>query len=346
LNIAQIVYFCAVQTTRILIIRFSSIGDIVLTTPVVRRLKLQLEGDIEVHYLTKKSFASLLTSNPHITKVHTIEKATAEVIEELRELDFDYIIDLHKNVRSAMVKRDLRGLSFTLDKLNFKKWWFVNFGIDRMPKTHIVDRYLDTIRGFGTEDDAKGLDFFIPEDSEVDLKSTPEFLHTGYVALAIGAAHVGKRMSKEQLTEVLGNIDLPVVLIGGPQDLELADQLSVNRSQVYNACGKYSVLESASLIRQAQVVIAGDTGMMHIASAFGKCIVSVWGCTVPELGMGPYRPHPKSIIIEPKDLTKRPCSKLGNRCKYGEKDRCITHNSAQGIVRAAQDLFSVAQKVL
>lgn len=317
-----------------------------LTTPVVRRLKLQLEGEVEVHYLTKKSFASLLTSNPHITKVHAIEKATAEVIEELRELDFDYVIDLHKNVRSAMVKRDLRGLSFTLDKLNYKKWLLVNFGIDRMPKTHIVDRYLDTIRGFGTEDDGKGLDFFIPQDSEVALASVPDFLHSGYVALAIGAAHIGKRMSLEQLTEILDKIELPVILIGGPQDLEIAERLTRNRSHVYNACGKYSVLESASLIKQAQVVIAGDTGMMHIASAFGKCIVSVWGCTVPELGMGPYRPHPKSIIIEPKELTKRPCSKLGNRCKYGEKDRCITHNTPQSIVAATQDLFNVAQKEL
>ena len=150
-----------------------------LTTPVVRRLKLQLEGEVEVHYLTKKSFTSLLTSNPYITKVHSIEKATAEVIEELKDLDFDYVIDLHKNLRSAMVKRDLRGLSFTLDKLNYKKWLLVNFGIDRMPKTHIVDRYLDTIRGFGTEDDGKGLDFFIPNESEVDLASFAEFSSFG-----------------------------------------------------------------------------------------------------------------------------------------------------------------------
>ena len=136
------------------------------------------------------------------------------------------------------------------------------------------------------------------------------------------------------------------MLIGGPQDLELADKLMSNRTNVYNGCGKFSVIESASLIKQAQVVIAGDTGMMHIASAFGKCIVSVWGCTVPELGMGPYRPHPSSVIIEPKKLSKRPCSKLGNRCKYGEKDRCITHNSAASIVSAARKLFIVAQKEL
>ncbi len=344
--IAQFVYFCVVQRTRILIIRFSSIGDIVLTTPVIRRLKEQLEGETEVHFLTKEAFVPLLASNPHITQVHSIRKATAEVIETLRELDFDYIIDLHKNVRSLMVKRDLRGLSFSFHKLNFKKWLYVNFGINRMPDTHIVDRYLDTIRGFGTEDDGKGLDFYIPAESEIDLNELPERFRSGYIAIAIGAAHIGKKMSTRLLSEVLKRINIPVILIGGPHDLDIADKVVREHETVFNACGKYTVMESASFIRQAQVVIAGDTGMMHIASAFGKCIVSVWGCTVPEFGMGPYRPHPSSVIVEPKKLKKRPCSKLGNRCKYGSENRCIIHNSPDSIAGAANSLYLIAQKEL
>ncbi len=109
-------------TVKILIIRFSSIGDIVLTTPVMRCLKQQLEGEVELHYLTKNQYQSILTSNPNVEKVYGIDKSTNEVIEQLKNEQYDYIIDLHKNLRSKRVTRKLKALSFTFDKLNYQKW--------------------------------------------------------------------------------------------------------------------------------------------------------------------------------------------------------------------------------
>ncbi len=310
--------------TRILVIRFSSIGDIVLTTPVVRRLKLQLEGETEIHFLTKKKFATLLAANPYIAQIHTIEKSVQEVLPALEQLNFDYIIDLHRNIRSAVVKRRLKALSFTFDKLNFKKWLWVNMGINRMPKAHVVDRYLDTIKGFSTTDDGKGLDYFIPIGEGLKTDSLPATHQSKYVAIAIGGMHIGKKMSKEKLAAICKEIALPIVLLGGKEDEhEGAFIRNVVGENVYNASGKFTLHESADCLRNAALVIAGDTGMMHIASAFQKKIISLWGCTVPGFGMSPYRPHPASIIIEPKGLKKRPCSKLGNRCKYGEAHRCI-----------------------
>ncbi|MCB0762032.1 MAG: glycosyltransferase family 9 protein [Flavobacteriales bacterium] len=334
------------SATRILIIRFSSIGDIVLTTPVIRRLYEQLDGEVVIHYLTKKAYAPLVESHPYVEKVYTIEKATAEVMSDLKAEGYDYIVDLHRNIRSAMVKRELKVLAFTLDKLNFQKWLLVNFGINRMPDKHIVDRYLDTIKAFGTEDDGKGLELFLPEGvaHKVD---TSQILPAGdFCALAVGGAHEGKRMTRAQLLEITRSAPIPVVLLGGKEDMAVAkwltDQCPTN---VTDTCGTLSIMESAAVIQKATLVVAGDTGLMHIAAAFAKCVISVWGCTTPSLGMYPYRPHPASSILEPEGLTKRPCSKLGNSCKYGKgEERCISHIPPQRIIDALTEALSTIQK--
>jgi ADP-heptose:LPS heptosyltransferase len=324
------------RPARFLVIRFSSIGDIVLTTPVLRALKTQIEGGAEVHFLTKKSFASVVESNPYIDKVHTIEIATAEVIDELKDLHFDYIIDLHSNIRSTMVKRNLKILDFTFKKLNIEKWLLVNFGVDKMPKTHIVDRYMDTLKAFGVHSDGQGLDYFIPQSEEVTLGD--ELLH-GYLCIAAGAAHIGKRIPTETLVDVCKTFHGKVVIVGGNDDIEVGNTLAgIAPDRIFNEAGKRSIHASASIIRQSSVVLAGDTGMMHIAAAFKRPLVSVWGCTVPELGMSPYGDF-ENIILEPKNLSKRPCSKLGDRCKYEKTGRCITHIPASEILNAINRLL-------
>lgn len=307
--------------TRILVIRLSSIGDIVLTTPVVRRLATQLDGQVEVHFLTKEKFASVLQGNPHIHRIHTMRDTVQEVLPELEKIGFHYIIDLHNNIRSSIVKRRLKALAFTFDKINFRKWLWVNLGWNTLPQMHVVDRYMATIKAFGTDDDGKGLDFFIPDDVRIDL---PASHSSDYVAFAVGAAHEGKRMSPEKIIGWLKHCDFPVVLIGGKEDMPDA-QAIVNAcgANVVSRAGEWSLHQSALAVRDAVAVIAGDTGMMHIASAFQKKILSLWGCTVPGLGMYPYRPHPESAMLEPHGRKKRPCSKLGNHCKYGMQHKCI-----------------------
>lgn len=310
--------------TRILVIRFSSIGDIVLTTPVIRALKQQLEGEVEIHFLTKKKFASLLEANPYIHKIHTMDKTVQEVLPTLEAADFDYIIDLHKNIRTTIVKRRLKVLDFTFKKLNFQKWLWVNFAINRMPDKHIVERYMDTLKAFGVKDDGQGLDYFIPENAGLNWKDLPTIFQGKYIAFATGAMHTGKRISKEHIVEICKNSSLPIVLLGGKEDEEtgrfIAEQCG---DKVHDATGKFTLHQSADCLWKAEVVISGDTGLMHIASAFKRKIISLWGCTVPGFGMYPYRPHEASAILEPKGRKRRPCSKLGNKCKYGNDHRCI-----------------------
>ncbi|MGE0561217.1 MAG: glycosyltransferase family 9 protein [Flavobacteriales bacterium] len=299
---------------KILIIRFSSIGDIVLTTPVVRCLEQQLEGEVEIHYLTKNQYKSILTSNSRISKVIGIDKSTNEVVQTLQNEQYDYIIDLHKNLRSKRVIKKLKVLSFDFEKLNYQKWLMTTFKVNKLPNIHIVERYLNAVKVLGIENDGLGLEYYIPDEDKVDLKTFPLTHQNGYVSFAIGAQHYTKKIPLEKCCEIIEQLKLPVVLLGGKEDVEAAEYIHNKVGEmVYVGCGKYSLNQSASVIEQSKVLITPDTGLMHIGAALGVNVVSVWGNTIPEFGMYPYYPKnpEKFVIIENKNLHCRPCSKIG-----------------------------------
>lgn len=305
---------------KFLIIRFSSIGDIVLTTPVVRCLKKQVLT-AEVHYLTKHSFREIVTTNPYIDQVHYLQDDFDAMIAALQAEDFDYVIDLHHNLRTWKVKRALGKKSFSFNKLNIEKWLLTNFKINRMPAVHIVDRYLATLESFGVRNDGAGLDYFIPEEEKVKESDIPASHHAGYIGVVIGAALNTKKYPLEKLKALCASIQHPIVLLGGKEDAAQGAAIAeADNVKIYNACGKFSLHESADLVRRAKLIITNDTGLMHIASAFKKPIVSLWGNTVPEFGMYPYMPGRASLydIMEVKGLPCRPCSKIGySQCPKG-----------------------------
>ncbi len=324
---------------KFLIIRFSSIGDIVLTTPVIRCLKQQVEG-AEVHFLTKKQYSSIVIPNPYIDKVHVLNKSFYQTVSELKEEHFDYIIDLHNNIRTKRVKSSLRLLSFTVDKLNLKKWIYVNFKKNRLPKIHIVDRYFDTVKLFDVKNDQKGLDFFIPDKECVDISELNNKLKFGFVAFVIAANHLTKALPNEKAISICKKIKHPVVLIGGTEDKErgaiIANSVGDN---VINVCGRFNLYGSASIVKQANVVITYDTGLMHIASAFKKKIISIWGNTVPDFGMYPYLPDKQSQIIQVENLKCRPCSKIGyDKCPK-KHFKCMNNIDEDRIIELVEKLF-------
>jgi ADP-heptose:LPS heptosyltransferase len=311
---------------KFLIIRFSSIGDIVLTTPVVRCLKKQIVT-AEVHYLTKKSFGKIFEANPYIDKMHFLDENLDATIASLKEEDFDYVIDLHHNLRTQKVKRALKKTAFSFDKLNVKKWLLTALKINKMPGVHIVDRYMETVAEFGIKNDGAGLDYFIPPQDVVKETDIPTSHLAGYIGLVIGAAHNTKKYPLHKLETFCKTINHPVIVFGGPEDAETGKQLSViDPFKIYNACGKFNLNESADLVRRSKLIITNDTGLMHIAAAFKKTVISLWGNTVPSFGMYPYYganflSRQQKIpydIIEINNLSCRPCSKIGyNKCPKG-----------------------------
>ena len=313
---------------KILVLRFSSIGDIVLTTPVLRALAQQVPG-ARVHFATKPAYRGLLEANPYLAKIHVLSGSLRTLVQELKAEKFDYVVDLHHNLRTTLLKLQLGVPASSFDKLNWQKWLLVNTKIDRLPRVHIVERYLAAAAPLGVRDDGRGLDYFIPEGQEVDLASLPAGFQDGYVAVAIGAQHATKRLPLPKLLELCQRLaPRPILLLGGPEDAPVAVALiaaapeanslihSFTHSPIANGCGRFSLHQSASLLRQADFVVSHDTGLMHMAAAFGKRIYSVWGNTVPEFGMYPYRTDFK--VLEVVGLNCRPCSKIGfNECPKG-----------------------------
>lgn len=311
--------FSLSDKVKVLIIRFSSIGDVVLTTPVVRCLKKQLYGESKIHYLVKKQFVPVLEGNPYIDVIHVLDNNADSIIKELIKEDFHYIIDLHKNIRSLYFRKKLKALTFTIRKLNIEKWILVNFKIDLLPELHIVDRYFEAVKALGIKNDLEGIDFFLSPTDFVDTLT--EFGHekNTFIAFAIGGAHSGKKLSSERISELCGILAFPIILVGGKEDEELGNKIAEKLAHVSSACGKLTIKQSASVIEQASLVICHDSGMMHIASAFKKKIISIWGATVPKFGMYPYLPHPDSVMIQADHLKFRPTSKLGNRNSKKER---------------------------
>ena len=229
---------------KVLIIRFSSIGDIVLTTPVVRCLKKQLP-EVEVHYLTKSSFRAVLEANPYIDKLHYLNDDLQVVINELASENFDYVIDLHHNLRTMRVKKGLKKESFSFNKLNIQKWLYTSIKLNVLPDVHIVDRYMETVKTLGVKNDGRGLDYFIPEKDKVKESDIPASHLAGYIGVVIGAAHNTKKMPLHKLKELCAAIEHPIILLGGKEDREHGDDIaSVDRHKIYNACGKFNINES------------------------------------------------------------------------------------------------------
>jgi ADP-heptose:LPS heptosyltransferase len=327
---------------KILIIRFSSIGDIVLTSPVVRCLR-QRFPEAEIHYCTKKQYVVVLEANPYINKIICIGQSLQSLARELREQRYDFVVDLHKSLRSVILRRMLARPSAAFPKLNFEKWLLVNLKINRLSGRHIVDRYFEAVKPLGVSNDGEGLDYFIPEKDTYDASWLPESHRGGFVGFVTGGRHATKIFPPQKILEVCEKLKLPIVLLGGKEDFEKVEFVEkALPEKVINACGKFSLHQSAALVKRAELIITNDTGLMHFSAAFRKKIIVLWGNTVPEFGMYPYlsdRFKNNVVFFENKNLSCRPCSKIGYpRCPKVHFD-CMNTLDAGAIAAAAHQLL-------
>jgi ADP-heptose:LPS heptosyltransferase len=321
---------------KFLIIRFSSIGDIVLTTPVVRCLRKQYP-DAVIHFLTKAAFKDIVSTNPYIDKVHVLGDSFDAMLEEIATEAYDYIIDLHHNLRTLRIKKHLKkAKAFSFNKLNIEKYIYTAFKINVLPKKHIVQRNLETLSTLNVIDDGLGLDYFIPESAHIKKDDIPTSHLLGYVAIVIGAALNTKKLPLHKLKELCAAINFPIILLGDKNDAADGSTIAaVDDIKIYNACGKFSLHESADIIRSAKLVVTHDTGLMHIAAALQRPVISIWGNTVPAFGMYPYYGKLSAQhfdVVEVKNLWCRPCSKIGhNKCPRGHF-KCMEQIAVNEIV--------------
>lgn len=330
----------AIGSKKFLIIRFSSIGDIVLTTPAIRCLRKKYP-DAVINFLTKTEFQGILKTNPYLDNILLLKDDLNETIEEIQAYNYDCIIDLQHNLRSLKIKHGLKMKSFyAFKKLNVEKWIYTSFKINTLPDIHIVDRYIQAMKPLGVKNDGKGLDYFIPPDVELKEKDLPFGHSHGYIAIVIGAAHNTKKLPVHKLISLVEKIKFPIVLVGGKGDIDEGNQIAeTDPVKIYNACGKFSLDESAEIIRKSKLVISHDTGMMHIAAAFKKYILSVWGNTTPSFGMVPYMTEFE--VFEVNKLWCRPCSKTGfEKCPLGHF-KCMEKQDMNAIVSSVNKQLEI-----
>lgn len=269
----------------------------------------------EIHFLTKSRFKGVLEHNPYIDQIIAFEDLDHS-LESLKSNAYDHVVDLHNNLRSSKVCKTLGVQAFKLDKINIAKWMLVNIGLNRLPNKHIVDRKFDTIQSLSIEYDGKGLDYFFEEDTDL-LKGFGKSKRR--IGIVLGAAHFTKRIPLDLVRQITEVFDAEFFLLGGPAERDLGEQLVVE-NKVYNWCGKTSLQGSAQLMDACDLIISSDTGLMHIAAALDKRIITIWGSTVPAFGMYPFIKNGGNQYIsqQVEGLHCRPCSKIGyNQCPKG-----------------------------
>lgn len=316
------------RKSKILVIRLSSIGDIVLTTPVIRCLKLQLNA--EVDFLTKSRYKQILISNPNINRILVFGEVSNE---SLRSHNYDYVIDLQNNFRTLMMRLSLPFKYYAFPKNNFKRLLLIYFGINIL-NDHIVDRYFKAVQRLSVYNDNEGVDYITRTVSNKGFD-----LDQDYICWSLGGSYENKKLSYKQIFNAISKLKIPVLLIGGLAEKEISNKIvsNINRKNIFDLCGEISIDESAYYMQNSKLNLTNDTGMMHIASAFNVPIISFWGCTRPELGFAPYLPNASSVNIIP-SKSDRPCSKHGQHCKI-RANGCIKEIDDGVIFKAIKSLL-------
>ena len=301
-------------------------GDVVLTTPVPRILKKEFPKSV-IHFITKEEYSYIYNNNINIDKVISFKNNLLEILSNLRDEKYDLIIDLHNNLRSNFLKLFLFKRSITYNKYFIKRWLFTNLKVNFKIK-HIAISYIETLLKINVLDDGKGLDFYF--SNKADKIKLPSSLKVGFSAVVVGAKHKTKRLTDNKLIELCDKINGPIILLGGKDEVSTSKKIEnffkysetfikekLNKKTViYNLCGKLSIEESAFAINLSDKVYTHDTGLMHIASALKKKIILIFGSTHSDLGFYPFRS--KFSVIENKNLSCRPCTKIGySNCPVG-----------------------------
>jgi heptosyltransferase-2 len=332
---------------RLLLVRFSSMGDILLTTPLIRAIRAR-HPDASITYLTKDAFLPLLSENPRLTEVIGYDPATplSALAGRLREGRFDHLLDLHGSLRSRALRRTVPGnwRGYPRHRLarsiliRFKR----DFYRDRRP---VAERYFDAARDLDVAPDGEPLEMFMARSA---IDQAGEFLaryglgrERSLVALVPGAAHATKRWAADkwrQLVAELTGRGMDAVVLGGEAEREVGEVVAAAGGRfAASAAGRFDLQGSGALLKAARCVVSGDTGLMHLATAVGTPVVALYGPTVEPFGFFPYRA--RATVIE-RELGCRPCSAFGGpRCPLGHH-RCLEDITPDEVLEAVRRLLT------
>jgi lipopolysaccharide heptosyltransferase II len=293
---------------KILIIRLSSIGDILLTTPLIRSIKKK-NPDIQIDFVIKKEFIELIQNNPNLSNIYTYTKHSSEkqiLINALIANKYELVIDLQNNLRSREIIRPLHCQILRFNKNNIKKFLLVHFKINKLKDAHQIPvRYAEAA---GVDLDEEGLDFFTANEPDPKLIANEKF-----IGLCPGAKHFTKRWPIEYFIELgqrLESDGYRVILFGSVSEAIITGEIENKLRNAINLCCD-SILQTGVNMKLCKAIYTNDSGAMHLASAMKVPVIAFFGSTVREFGFYPYKA--KSIELENKNLSCRPCTHIGRK---------------------------------
>ena len=328
---------------KVLFIRFSSLGDVLLTTPIIRTFRTHFP-DAEIHFLTKKQFVPLLEYNPNIDDLigYAAEnESMLQLIIRLQKAHYTHIIDLHDKLRSALIKRFVQGKVFTYHKKHIYRKKLLK---DRnlIPISSTVDLYASVLENFNLRLEDRKLDLFLPENEQAIAESFLQKTKKKIITISPGASWFTKQYPIEYYKKIirhfLDNYDVRIILIGTEQEKNLTAELaSVSEYETLNLGGRTTLIESAVIIKHSNLFISGDCGPMHIAAAFEVPQIALFGPTHPKLGFAPLNPNAEVLTL---NLDCSPCSLHGNNSCPKSHFKCMKDLSPNLVLERADKILS------
>jgi len=309
----------------------SSIGDILLTTPFLRALRKEYPDSL-IDYLTKSEYVELMANNSNINRVYAFEaingfKENFKWRSRIKSNCYDAIFDLHRNIRTLLMTGLNGGTkSGKYNKRYFKRFLLVKLGINLLKKvTPAADRYLEVGFRYNLINDGLGLDLYTNIDNP--LKESANVISQVNIVIAPGAGFYTKRWLSEyfaQLADLLiKEFNATIILVGSKDDMSISEEIkSQMKGSVIDATGRYTLLETAAIIKDSDAVVTNDSGLMHIAVSQKKPILAFFGSTTEELGFYPY--GDKYKVLEISDLNCRPCTHIGRDSCPKKHFKCMT----------------------
>lgn len=323
-----------VNANRVLIVRFSSLGDILLATPLIRTLKKKYPN-LQIDFLLKEEYFDLLKHNPYLNNIYKLKNNEITNIQSLKNNNYDFIIDLQNNFRSASIRKKLNGTKFYYEKNNFLKFLLVNFKINLLKNSlYVPERYANSIPGFSL--DEKGLDIYVPDEIKSSLEPGKK-----YIAFAPGSRHYTK-MWKEEYFIKLGNMlqkeNFTVVLLGGESDKIICKRISSAILGSINLANDNNLLKLCADLKMCSALVCNDSGLMHVGSALQIPLVTIFGSTVKEFGFTPYKCN--NILLENNELKCRPCSHIGKSSCPKKHFLCMNSITPETVFNSLMEIIN------
>lgn len=332
-----------VRVPNILLVRFSSIGDVLLTTPLLRALRRR-HPEARITMLTKRAYAPLLEDNPHLSEIIALQpdQSLPSLAAELRASGFSHLLDLHDSLRSRILRALVPGAWRGYPKYRAARALLIHGKRDRYPVHRpVAERYFEAARGLDVRPDGDPPDFFLGTrgvaEAEAWMGGTGLGASRRLAAVAPGAAHATKQWPVEHWRTLVDRIvatGMDVAVVGGSGDTIVAEQVAAGRGhRSLSAAGRLGLQGTGALLRRARAVVSGDTGVMHMATGVGTPVVALFGPTVEAFGFFPYTRRAEVLQL---DLACRPCSSQGGpRCPLGHH-HCLTQLDAATVYQAVR----------